>query len=133
FGFSTSGATSITYTSSTTVNDQLGSATRAVSNTLILTLTGGSASVVDTGGNPAGNGNGAITKLFKLNSGTGFTFTAVINAVSSPLTGVANPAVYDPIATPPTGSSDFAKVDLGFYFSDCGDGVADSPTEQCDL
>jgi hypothetical protein len=143
FGFSTSGASSITYTSSTTLNNQLGSATQAVSNTLVLTLTGGSASVVDTSGNPAGNGNGAITKLFKLNSGTGFTFTAVISSSTSgvvsnvpsdpgPRSGVANPGVYDPYHTPATGTSDFAKVDLGFYYSNCGDGVVDSP-EQCDL
>ena len=119
-----------------------GIADQAVSNTLVLTLTGGSASVVDTSGNPAGNGNGAITKLFKLNSGTGFTFTAVISASSSgvvrtcrrprPAVGCGEPGRVRSVHTPPTGTSDFAKVDLGFYFSNCGDGVVDSP-EVCDL
>src|SRR5439155_677510 len=38
---------------------------------------------------------------------------------------------YNNAHTPASGSSDFSKVDLAFYFSDCGDGVVDSP-EQCD-
>src|SRR5262249_3147788 len=38
---------------------------------------------------------------------------------------------YDNTNTPASGASDFGKVDLAFYYSDCGDGVVDSP-EQCD-
>src|SRR5262249_51111226 len=38
---------------------------------------------------------------------------------------------YDAAHTPATGNSDVSKVDLAFYYSDCGDGVVDSP-EQCD-
>ena len=133
FGFSSSGATSITYASSTTVNNALVSPTQAVTSTLILSSTAGSTSVVATGGTPADNGNGQIQRLFKLTSGTNFTFTALINASSSSFSGVTNPGVYDPTHTPASGASDISKVDVAFYYSDCGDGVTDSPAEQCDL
>ena len=132
FGYSTSAASSITYTSATTVNNAQVSSTQAVTSTLVLTRTAGTASVVATGGTPADTANGQIQRLFKLTSGSSFTFTAVLSASSSSFSGVANPGVYDPSSTPASGSSDVSRVDLAFYYSDCGDGVVDSP-EQCDL
>ena len=130
FSFASSGANSITYTSATTVNDQV-QGSQPVTNTLVLTRTVGTASVVSTGGTPADNANGQIQRLFRLTSGTSFTFTAVLNATTSSFSGVANPAVFDQ-SHAPAGTTDVRKVDLAFYYSDCGDGVVDSP-EQCDL
>ena len=66
-------------------------------------------------------------------SAGGFTVRVDVQA-SDPLhsLGYAATAVYDPTHTPTSGASEFSKVDLGFYYSDCGDGTVDSP-EQCDL
>jgi len=131
FRYSSQTASSVTYTSSTTVGDAI-NGTQAVSNKLVLTLTAGAASVVATGGTPVNNGNGDIERLFKINSGTTFSVRADVRA-SNPFfaEGLACPAVYDPTQTPASGSSDFSKVDVAFYYSDCGDGMVDSP-EQCD-
>ncbi len=132
FSFVSGSGATINYASATTVNNvPVGS--QSVTNALVLTRTGGATTLVATGGNPADTGNGAIQRLFHLDSGSSFTFTAVINSTSPSFSGVANPGVYDVTQTPATGASDFAKLDLAFYYSDCGDGVTDSPTEQCDL
>src|SRR5437899_3011895 len=62
---------------------------------------------------------------------TALTVTGKVNA--SAATFANGPALtnYDNSHAPASGASDFSKVDLAFYFSDCGDGVVDSP-EQCD-
>ena len=106
--------------------------TQPVTNQLVLTLTAGTASVVATSGSPASNTFGDIEKLFLVTSGS-FSVRADVKA-SDPFfaLGQACPAVYDPTHTPASGSSDVSKVDLAFYYSDCGDGQIDSP-EQCDL
>jgi hypothetical protein len=77
---------------------------------------------------PADNGNGQIQRLFKLGgAGTvSITFTAVVNASSPVGSGVANPAVYDNSHTAARGG-DVSKIDLAFYYSDCGDGVTEQP------
>ena len=130
FGFSSSTATSITYTSSSSIPDAI-NGRQTVSNQLVLTLTSGSATVVSTGGTPADNGNGAIQRLFKITGGTSFTIRVDVQG-SDPFFSLGNvlSAVFDPTHT--SGATDISKVDLGFYYSDCGDGVVDSP-EQCDL
>src|SRR5213592_658948 len=125
-------ATSITYDgSTTTVADQI-NGTQTVTNQLVLTTNSGS--VVAKGGNPAGNGNGAILDLFSLPTGQSslsFTVTAKINASAPTFALQAALTAYDSTHTPASGASDFSKVDLAFYYSDCGDGVVDSP-ESCD-
>src|SRR5467141_3151944 len=125
-------ATSITYDgSTTTVADQI-NGTQTVTNQLVLTTNSGS--VVATGTNPAGNSNGVIGDLFSLPTGQSslsFTVTAKINASAPTFALQAALTAYDNTHTPASGASDFSKVDLAFYFSDCGDGVVDSP-EQCD-
>ncbi len=129
FTYTSDTATSVTYSSATTVNDAvLGN--QAVANTLVLSLTG-TGSVVPTGGIPGNNGNGDIERLFKITGGTSFTVNVDITAVSPSFSGAASTAVYDPTETPLSGASDTSRVDLAFYFSDCGDGVTDSP-EECD-
>src|SRR5512139_4129750 len=66
FRYSSNTTSSITYASSTTVADQI-HGTQTVSNQLVLTLTGGTASTVATGGNPADSAiNGDIRYLFKV-------------------------------------------------------------------
>src|SRR5207253_4652140 len=125
-------ATSITYDGSTTsVADQV-NGTQTVTNQLVLTTNSGS--VVATGGNPAGNANGAILDVFSLPTGQSslsFTVTAKINASAPTFALQAALTAYDNTHTPASGASDFSKVDLAFYYSDCGDGVVDSP-EACD-
>ncbi|TMA71828.1 MAG: hypothetical protein E6J77_25775, partial [Deltaproteobacteria bacterium] len=125
-------ATSITYDgSSTTVADQV-NGTQTVTNQLVLTTNSGS--VVATGGNPAGNGNGAILDLFSLPTGQSslsFTVTAKINASAPTFALQAALTAYDSTHTPSAGLGEFSKVDLAFYYSDCGDQVVDSP-ESCD-
>jgi hypothetical protein len=130
FRFLSSTSASITYTSSTTISD-LFNGTQPVSNRLVLTLVTGSASVVAAGGVPVNNGNGDIGALFSVTSGS-FSVRADVQAADA-FFGLGNacPAVYDPTHTPASGSSDISKVDVAFYYSDCGDGVIDSP-EQCD-
>src|SRR5207245_4970281 len=128
-------SSSITYDGSTTTFADQISGTITVTNSLILT-TGGTnpGTVVATGGTPAGNSNGVIGNLFSLPTGLGsasFTINAQINASSSTFANGAALTNYDAAHTPSSGASDFSKVDLAFYYSDCGDGAVDSP-EQCD-
>jgi hypothetical protein len=132
FRYSSNTPTAITYTSTTTISDFF-NGTQPVNNQLVLTLTAGSATIVSSGGNPGNNANGDIQALYQITSGSSFTVRADVKA-SNPFHGLgqACPAVYDPTHTPASGSSDFSKVDVAFYYSDCGDGVVDSP-EQCDL
>jgi hypothetical protein len=134
---SVSGTTSSTITyggSTTSVADQL-NGTQTVTNSLILSIGGTNpGTTVSTGGTPAGNGNGVIGNVFSLPTGlasASFTVTAKINASAPTFANGAALTNYDNTHTPATGASDFSKVDLAFYYSDCGDGIIDSP-EQCD-
>ncbi len=133
FRYLTNTGSSVTYSSTTTVPDAL-NGTQAVNNRLILTLLSGSASMAATSGIPANNTRGDIERLFQITSGSSFTVRVDVQANDPifPSFGYANPNVFDPTNTPSPGGGEISKVDLGFYFSDCGDGVADSP-EQCDL
>jgi len=132
FTYLSNTASSITYQSTTLINDQI-NGNQTVTNRMILTRTAGTGTVVATGGNPANNTRGDIERLFEITSGTTFTVRVDVQA-SNPFHALGNalPAVYDPTKTPASGSADVSRVDLGFYYSDCGDGVLDSP-EQCDL
>jgi hypothetical protein len=132
FRFASDTGSSITYTSSTTIADII-NGNQAVSNRLILTLTSGSASVVAAGGNPTNSGNGDIERLFHITGGSDFQVRVDVQASNPifPAFGNACPAVFDPTHAA-VATRDISKVDLAFYFSDCGDGVVDSP-EQCDL
>ena len=130
FRYSSSDSSSITYTSSTTILDQV-HGTQTVSNTLTLALNSGSANVVTTGGAPGSNNNGDIERLFQIISGTTFSIQVDITAQDTFFgPGQACPIVFDPTVVP-AGNSDISAVDMGFYASDCGDGVFDAP-EQCD-
>ena len=130
FRYSSNTGTSITYTSTTSIND-LVNGLQTVNNQLILTLTAGSASVVATGGAPGSNSFGDIERVFSVTSGN-FSIRADVGA-SNPfhVSGNACPAVFDPTRKA-SGLQDISKVDVAFYYSDCGDGQVDSP-EQCDL
>jgi hypothetical protein len=132
FRFLNNTASSISYDSSqTTIADQV-NGTQVVNNSLVLTLTAGSATVVSSGGIPGNNGNGDIAQLFQINSGSTFSIRADVKASDTFFgPGYACTSVYDPTRTPLSGASDISKVDVAFYYSDCGDGTVDSP-EQCD-
>src|SRR5438876_2332330 len=130
-------SSSITYDgSTTTVADQV-NGTQTVTNQLILT-TGGTnpGTVVATGGTPAGNSNGVIGNVFSLPTGlssASFTVTGQVNASSSQFANGAALTNFNNAhtASSANGTLEFSKVDLAFYYSDCGDGVVDSP-EACD-
>jgi hypothetical protein len=62
FRYSSNTGSSITYASTTSIND-LVNGTQTVSNQLTLTVTAGSASVVATGGTPASNTLGDIERV----------------------------------------------------------------------
>ena len=131
FRYSTSGGSSVTYTSASTIDDQL-NGIQPVSQQLVLTLTAGSASLVAAGGTPANTANGDVERLFQITGGSSFSVRADIKASNAfHALGQALPAVYDATNTPASGSQDISRVSVAFYYSDCGDGVVDSP-EQCD-
>ncbi len=132
--FSSGGGNTITYTSTTSVTSACptcGFGTDTVSNTLTITRSSGSATIVSTGGNPASNGNGAIERLFKLNSGSTFTFEVDFTSSDPHFSGQSCTTVYDGTRVASPGGNCRGAVDLQFYWSDCGDGVIDSP-EVCD-
>jgi len=132
WNFSSGTGSSIAYTAATTVNNVLGSATQAASTRLTVTRTAGTASIVSTGGNPANNGNSDISSLFKLTSGSSYTFSVLVEANTGGSGFGTTNTRYDAVTTPVGATqADHSSVDLGFYYSDCGDGVTDSP-EQCD-
>jgi len=131
FRYASNTPTSITYTSTTTINDLL-NGTQTTNNQLVLTLLTGSGSVLAAGGNPANNSFGDVEAVFQITS-TSFSVRTEVKASNTfHVLGLACPAVYDPTHTPASGTSDISKVDVAFYISDCGDGQLDSP-EQCDL
>ncbi len=131
-------ASAITYDSSTTISNARGSSSQAVTNTVVITKTGGGGhTVVATGGTPANGTLGEIERLFRLDSGSSFTFDVDVLATTSGTgctsTNVQAATAYTNCSTPVGGTQDqVSTVDLAFYYSDCGDGVTDSP-EQCDL
>ncbi|MEO8602622.1 MAG: hypothetical protein ABI629_08605 [bacterium] len=133
FRYLSNTSTAITYSSSTSINDTINGA-QNVANRLVLTRTVGTATVVAAGGTPANNGNGDIQALFQVSSAS-FTVRADVQASDPifPSLGInAIPNVYDPTRTASgAGAQEMSKVDVAFYYSDCGDGVVDSP-EQCD-
>lgn len=133
FRFGGNTTNSITYTSTTTINDLL-NGSQSVDNRLVLTLTAGTATIVATGGlSPANNGNGDIERVFQITSGS-FSIRVDVDAKDAIFNSYENACfrVYDPTHTPASTPKDISKVDLAFYYSDCGDSVVDSP-EQCDL
>src|SRR6185369_17194306 len=65
FRSSSTAASTISYTSTTTVNSFFLGST-LVTNTLSLTRTAGTGTVVATGGTPGNNSNGDIGSLFKI-------------------------------------------------------------------
>ncbi len=132
FRFASNTSSAITYTGTTSINDILNGGTTNVNNQLVLTLTSGSGTVVAAGGNPGNNGNGDVQAVFQINSSS-FTVRADVKASNAfHALGQALPAVYDPTHTPSgAGPQDISRVDVAFYYSDCGDGVIDSP-EVCD-
>jgi hypothetical protein len=88
---------------------------------------------VTTGGTPGSSpANGDIERVFEITSGSSFTVRADVKASDSFFAlGQACPAVYDPSHSTFGNAGDRSRVDVAFYYSDCGDGVVDSP-EDCD-
>lgn len=132
FRYDSSTATSITYTSTTTISDVF-HGSHTVNNRLTLAVSAGSASVVVTGGTPANSpANGDIERVFQISSGS-FTIEADVESNDGffPVFGRSCDAVYDPSHSTTGNGGDRSRVDVAFYFSDCGDSVVDAP-EACD-
>ncbi len=108
---------SISYTGATTVFDNITGTTEAVNTKLVLAVTGGTVTVVSTGGTPANNNNGDIGSLFRVTS-TGVTINVKVQAALSPGTpsGGSCPDVFDVVNTTDGTDMDVSHVDLGFYF-----------------
>jgi hypothetical protein len=120
FRYSSATASSIIYTSTTTIADFSGS-TQDVNTRLVLTLTSGTGIVVDTGGTPANNDNGDIQKLFRI-AGSSFSVRVDVdsNTLAIPTFGASNPNVYDPVHIPSSGGGDsITNVSFGFYYNEC--------------
>ncbi len=135
--FNSAGASNIAYTSTSAMvsacaTGSCSTANGAVPQTLNITRTAGTATVVATGGTPASNANGAIERLFRLDSGSSFTFDVDVTGTSGAFSGQLCDAVYTNAHSTSGSGGCASRVDLAFYYSDCGDGVVDSP-EQCDL
>ena len=119
FRYSSSTANSIVYTSATTIDDIVTSATENVNTRLVLTLTSGNGIVIDTGGNPANNDNGDIQKLFRI-AGDTFSLRLAVtsNHLDIPDFGPSNSHVFNAIHHPPMVSS-ILGVNTGFYYLQC--------------
>jgi hypothetical protein len=129
---SSTAASSITYTSTTTITSAIPAfGTDTVSNTLTLTRSAGTGSVVATGGTPANNSNGDIGHLFKITSGSTFTIEVDATSTDEHFSGQSCTGLYDPTHSTAGAGNCRSNVDIQFYWSDCGDGVVDSP-EACD-
>ena len=121
FRYSSSTPSSIIYTSTTTIDDVLGSSTEDVNTRLVLTLTSGTGTVVDTGGTPANNDNGDIQKLFRI-AGSSFSVHVDVESNTSaiPVFGASLTDVYDPIHTPASGAgAPSRESNLQFYYNEC--------------
>jgi len=121
FRYSSSTPSSIIYTSTTTIDNVLGSSTEDVNTRLVLTLTSGTGTVVDTGGNPASNGNGDIQKLFRI-AGSSFSVHVDVdsNTLAIPIFGASNTNVYDPTHGPANGGGgSITQLTLSFYYNEC--------------
>jgi hypothetical protein len=119
FRYSSSTANSIVYTSATTIDDIVTSATENVNTRLVLTLTSGNGIVIDTGGNPANNDNGDIQKLFRI-AGNTFSLRLAVtsNHLDIPDFGPSNSHVFNAIHHPSMVSS-IIGVNTGFYYLQC--------------
>ena len=119
FRYSSSTARSITYTSATTIDNIVTGATEHVNTRLVLTLTSGTGIVIDTGGNPANNGNGDIQKLFRI-AGNTFSLRLALtsNHLAIPTFGPSNSHVFNAIHHPPATNS-MTAVNTGFYYQQC--------------
>lgn len=119
FRYASSTLRSIVYTSTTTIDDVLGSSTEDVNTRLVLTLMSGMGTVVETGGTPANGGNGDIQKLFKITSSTFSVHVDVSsNSLAFPVFGASNTNVFNPTHTPPDLRS-MTQVDTAFYYKEC--------------
>src|SRR6266478_5046755 len=122
FRFSSTTATSITYTGTTSLFNSIQAATRTVTTQNVLTLTSGTASVVATGGTagpPADSAaNGDIRDLFKPSTAA-IMVTVNVQAKDADFTTFGNscPTVFDPShSRAPATDQDVSHVDLGFYW-----------------
>ena len=117
FRFAGLTSNTLIYTGSTTVFDAVSGTSQSVATRLVLTLTGGSGSIVATGGNPVDNPNGDVGYLWRVASTT-FSMTVNVQASDSVFSVVGNscPAVFDPTRTRNGIDRDTSNVDLGFYW-----------------
>jgi hypothetical protein len=141
FAHSSTGATAIVYTGTTQVWNAVTGAFQAVDTRLTLTFTGTGSMVTDATTMALSNANGAVHALWRTTAAA-FTVNALIEARDGvgafgpalPYFGTSSPSVHGKNTRDVT-DRDVAHVDIGFYYSTCGDGTPDPnfSAEQCDL
>ncbi|MFN8642674.1 MAG: hypothetical protein U0802_13855 [Candidatus Binatia bacterium] len=129
FRLAGSSATSLTYTSTTSVTDA-NTGARGVDNQLTITRVSGLVQAVDAAGAVADNANGDVMKLLEIGSAS-FSVDVDLKARfsnSGGQYGFANPAVFDGVKKGPN-DRNVASVDLAFYYSQNSFLVALQPSD----
>ena len=113
FRYRSSTERSITYTSTTTVDNLvLGETAQHVNSRLVLTL-------IDPGGTPANNAQGDVQKLFRISSPSfSVRVDVTSNSLTVPVFGPSNTAVFNASHAPPNSGST-TSVSLGLYYKLC--------------
>jgi hypothetical protein len=133
FAWSSDGANSIAYAAQTTIFDNLIGTTKTAFTRVTLTFQSGTGSLVDDATTVGlSNGNGAVHSLWKVTA-SNFTVTALLEASNS-AGGPWTQAIthFNGVHTRDGTDKDLSHIDLGFWYSTCGDNIQESP-EACDV
>jgi len=139
FSWSAEGVATITYTGQTSVFNALTGTSTTAYTRLTLTFTGAGSVIDDATTQALSNANGAVHSLWRTTA-TSFTVNALLEASDAP-GGPWTPARTYFGTTTVHGKNtrngvdiDVSHVDIGFYYSTCGDSTVDANfgAEQCD-
>ncbi|MBI3786590.1 MAG: hypothetical protein HY270_24635 [Deltaproteobacteria bacterium] len=135
--WSADGTTTLTYTGQTSVFDAVAGSSKTAFTRLTLTFQSGTGSITDDATTQALSGaNGAVHSLWHVTSAS-FTANALFEGSDTDGSGYVPAKTYFGTASVHGQSTrdgtdkDRSHVDLGFYYSYCGDGIIESP-DQCD-
>jgi hypothetical protein len=132
FAWSSDGANSIVYTAQTTIFNVISGTSGPAFTRVTLTFQSGTGSLVDDATTVGlSNANGAVHSLWKVTAST-FDVTALLEASDS-AGGPWTPALtyFNAAHTRDGTDKDLSHIDLGFWYSTCGDNILESP-ELCD-
>ena len=129
FLYSSSGSNSLTFTGTTRIYNVLTSAYQSVSTRNIVTFTGTGSLVSDARTEALNNSNGDVESLWQVGA-TSFTVGVNVQAYNGSTWGTSGP-YFDGIHTRDGTDKEIDRVDMGFYYDACGDGIV-TGDEQCD-